>query len=87
MRLEQLAPVAVSGPTAKMSLLVLSQLTISILLITAVLLQNQGSGLSGAFGGGGEGFHTKRGLEKFLFNATVVLGVLFILNSLAFLVF
>jgi len=70
-----------------MSLLVLSQLTISILLITAILLQNRGSGLSSAFGGGGEGFHTKRGLEKFLFNTTVVLGVLFILNSLAFIVF
>lgn len=69
-----------------MNFLTISQLVISVLLIIAVLLQNRGSGLSGAFGGGGEGFHTKRGLEKFLFNTTVVLGVLFILNSLAFIV-
>jgi preprotein translocase subunit SecG len=70
-----------------MSILIWSQLTIAILLIVVVLLQNRGSGLSSAFGGGGEGFHTKRGFEKFLFTATTVLGVLFILNSVAFLIF
>lgn len=70
-----------------MNFLVWTQLIISILLIGAVLLQNKGSGLSSAFGGGsGEAFHTKRGLEKFLSTATVVLGILFVLNSLAFLI-
>jgi preprotein translocase subunit SecG len=69
-----------------MNFLIWSQLAISILLTGAVLLQNRGSGLSGAFGGSGESFHTKRGIEKFLFNSTVVLGVLFVLNSLAFLI-
>jgi len=68
-----------------MNFLVVSQIIISILLIIAVLLQNRGSGLSSAFGGSGEGFHTKRGLEKFLFSSTVVLGTLFIVNSIAFL--
>ncbi|MCK5080939.1 MAG: preprotein translocase subunit SecG [Candidatus Moranbacteria bacterium] len=69
-----------------MDILIWSQLIISILLIGAVLLQNRGSGLSNTFGGGGGGFHTKRGVEKFLFTATIVLGTLFILNSIAFLV-
>lgn len=69
-----------------MNFLILTQLIISILLTGAVLLQNRGSGLSSAFGGSGEGFHTRRGVEKFLTNATTVLGVLFILNSLAFLI-
>ena len=69
-----------------MNILIWSQLIISLLLIGAVLLQNRGSGLSGAFGGTGEGFHTKRGVEKFLFTTTIVLGTLFILNSIAFLV-
>jgi preprotein translocase subunit SecG len=69
-----------------MNFLIWTQLIISILLIGAVLLQNKGSGLSSAFGGSGETFHTKRGLEKFLSTATVVLGVLFVLNSLAFLI-
>jgi len=69
-----------------MNFLVWSQLIISVLLILAVLFQNRGSGLSSTFGGSGEGFHTKRGLEKFLFTATIVLGTLFILNSIAFLI-
>ncbi len=69
-----------------MSFLIWTQLIISILLTGAVLLQNRGSGLSSAFGGGGESFHTKRGVEKFLFNATIALGALFVLNSLAFLI-
>lgn len=69
-----------------MNFLIVTQLTISILLTGAVLLQNRGSGLSSAFGGSGEGFHTRRGIEKFLSTATAVLGVLFILNSLAFLI-
>ncbi len=70
-----------------MNILIWSQLIISILLITVILLQNRGAGLSSTFGGGGEGFHTKRGFEKFLFSATTTLGILFILNSIAFLIF
>jgi preprotein translocase subunit SecG len=70
-----------------MNILTWSQLIISVLLTIVVLLQNKGEGLSSAFGGGGEGFHTKRGFEKFLFTATIILGTLFILNAIAFLVF
>jgi preprotein translocase subunit SecG len=62
------------------------QLAISLLLAISVLLQNRGSGLSATFGGGFSGFHTKRGLEKFLFWASAFLGALFILNSLASLI-
>lgn len=59
-----------------------TQLVISVLLIISVLLQNRGSGLSAAFGGDFGGFHTKRGIEKFLFVASAILGGLFILNAL-----
>ncbi|MFO7807435.1 MAG: preprotein translocase subunit SecG [Candidatus Moraniibacteriota bacterium] len=62
------------------------QLIISFLLALSVLLQNRGSGLSATFGGGFSGFHTKRGLEKFLFWASAVLGSLFIINSLISLI-
>jgi len=54
------------------------QIIISILLIICVLVQQRGSGLSGVFGGGGENYHTKRGLEKYIFIATIILAVLFI---------
>lgn len=55
------------------------QIVISVLLIACVLVQQRGSGLSGLFGGGGgETYHTKRGLEKIISIATVVLVVLFL---------
>ena len=59
------------------------QVGVAILLIAAILLQQRGSGLSAAFGGEGNVYHTKRGLEKIVFISTIVLGVLFLI--LAFL--
>ncbi len=50
------------------------QIIISVVLIALILLQERGSGLSGVFGGSGEGFYqTRRGLEKIIFIATIVL--------------
>lgn len=53
------------------------QIVVSILLIILILLQERSSGLSGILGGGGEGsfYHTRRGLEKFIFWSTVVLAI------------
>lgn len=59
------------------------QIIIAALLMLAILLQNRGVGLSGVFGGEGNIYRTKRGLEKKLFIATIVLAVLFFLISLA----
>lgn len=61
------------------------QLAVIILLITSILLQNRGAGLSGIFGGSGNVYLTKRGLEKKLFFASIILSVLFF--ALAILVF
>jgi protein translocase SecG subunit len=59
------------------------QIVVSVLLIAAVMLQRSEAGLGGAFGGDGtmSGFHTKRGFEKVLFVATIVLGVLFVATT------
>ncbi len=57
------------------------QIVISVLLIISILLQNRGAGLSETFGGGAGGgnvYQTKRGFDKFLFGATVVLALLFL---------
>ena len=52
-------------------------IVVSVLLVGAVLLQQRGSGLGTLFGGGGgEVYRSKRGAEKFLFNVTIILGVL-----------
>ncbi|MDP3727481.1 MAG: preprotein translocase subunit SecG [bacterium] len=53
------------------------QIVVSILLIGAILLQQRGTGLSATFGGEGNVYRTKRGLEKVIFVATIVLTVLF----------
>jgi preprotein translocase subunit SecG len=67
------------------TVLMVIQVILSILLSLVVLTQNRGTGLSATFGGEG-GFHaSKRGAEKVLSRATVVLAVLFLLNSIAFM--
>jgi protein translocase SecG subunit len=60
------------------------QIILSALIIVAVLLQRTGATLGGAFGADNfsSGFHTRRGLERNLFYATIVLGVLFALTAL-----
>ncbi len=58
------------------------QLVSAILLIAVVLLQNRGTGLGAAFGGEGNVYRTKRGLEKILSIATIVLAVVFLATAL-----
>lgn len=58
------------------------QLIVSILLILAILIQNRSSGLSSTFGGSGSIQVKKRGAEKVIFNATIILAVLFVASSI-----
>ena len=58
------------------------QILLAILLMGAILLQTRGTGLGQAWGGGGEFYRSKRGLEKILFRATIVLAALFLLWSI-----
>ena len=55
------------------------------LIILLVLLQQRGASLGAGFGGSGELYTTRRGLDKSLFNATVVLVVVFVLSILGLL--
>jgi len=64
-------------------LLSIIQISVSLLLITAILLQQRGTGLGAAFGGSGEAYRTKRGFEKKLFISTIILAALFICIALA----
>ena len=65
-----------------MDYLKISQIIIAILLIIVILLQNRGAGLSGLFGGTGNVYMAKRGIEKTLFTATIILTILFFVVSL-----
>ncbi|MFA9262272.1 MAG: preprotein translocase subunit SecG [Undibacterium sp.] len=60
-----------------MRLLLIAQAIIAILLTVSILLQNRGSGLGSAFGSDFGGYYTKRGFERFLVYATIVLAVAF----------
>lgn len=61
----------------------IAEVIVSVLLIISILLQNRGAGLSGTFGGSFGGYYTKRGFEKFLVTASVVLSGLFIVLAAA----
>lgn len=58
-----------------------AQIILSIALILAVLLQVRGGGLGGIFGQPSAVYRTKRGVEKTLFQLTIVLAILFIAIS------
>ncbi|HEX7017412.1 MAG TPA: preprotein translocase subunit SecG [Patescibacteria group bacterium] len=69
------------------NILIVAQIILSVFITTAILLQAQGSGLGSTWGGGGETYHTRRGLEKVLFYATIGALALFIITSLAVFIF
>ena len=61
------------------------QIIIAIAVIVFILLQARGAGLGSVFGGSSAGsvFKTRRGVERLIFNITVVLVILFALVSVA----
>jgi preprotein translocase subunit SecG len=55
----------------------IAQIISAIMLMVVILLQSRGASLSGVFGGSNSVYRTKRGVEKGLFYATIVLAVIF----------
>ncbi len=65
------------------NILLFGQGIVSIALMASILLQARGAGLGATFGGDSTVYRSRRGIEKRLFQFTVVLGVLFVIFSLA----
>jgi len=66
-----------------------AQIVLSLLLIVGIVLQSRGASLGGAFGGDNfaSTFFKRRGAEKFLFNATILVALLWIVAAaLGFLI-
>jgi preprotein translocase subunit SecG len=63
--------------------LAIGQIIVSIALMVAILMQARGTGLSGAFGGDSAVYRSRRGIERRLWQFTIVLAVLFAIFSLA----
>lgn len=59
-----------------------AQIVLAIALILTVLFQVRGGGLGGIFGQSSSVYRTRRGVEKTLFQLTVVLAVLFVIISI-----
>ena len=65
------------------SILQILTLGSAILMVVSILLQQRGASLGAGFGASGELYTTRRGLDKNLFEATIVLAVVFVLSILA----
>lgn len=63
------------------NIITIVQAIVALLLIVFIMLQQRGTALGSAFGGGDSGgfYSTRRGVQKKLFWATIVLGFLFII--------
>lgn len=57
----------------------------AILSILLILLQQRGASLGAGFGSSGELYTTRRGLDKSLFNATIIFVLIFVLSILGLL--
>ena len=63
------------------NVLLLGQILVSFALMASILLQTRGAGLGATFGGDSSVYRSRRGIEKRLFQFTVVLAVLFVIFS------
>ena len=64
--------------------LAIGQDIIGVFLMVAILLQARGSGLSATFGGDSSVYRSRRGIERRLWQFTILLAVLFCAFSEAF---
>lgn len=55
----------------------------AVLMVMAILLQQRGASLGAGFGGSSELYTSRRGVDKSLFEATIVLAVVFVLSIIA----
>ena len=68
-----------------LKILVWIEYIVSALIIASVLLQHRGTGLGGAFASSSNAYRSKRGIEKFLFNATIASAVVLVVVTLTHL--
>jgi len=60
------------------NLFLVINIILSVLIVVSILIQGKGAGLGSAWGGGGESFQTRRGMEKTILWITVILIIIFL---------
>ncbi|XOB40334.1 MAG: preprotein translocase subunit SecG [Candidatus Nealsonbacteria bacterium] len=63
-------------------ILLVAQIVVAGFLVILILLQQRGSSLGSAFGGTGEFYAVRRGMEQKIFWATVIFGIVFVILAL-----
>jgi preprotein translocase subunit SecG len=63
--------------------LLIANIIVSVVIVVLILIQGRGAGLGSAWGGGGEFFQTRRGVEKITLRLTVAAIIIFFLISVA----
>jgi preprotein translocase subunit SecG len=66
-----------------LEILIVGQMIVSVALMASILLQARGAGLGATFGGDSSVYRSRRGIEKRLFQFTIILAVLFVIFSIA----
>lgn len=61
------------------TILFYSQIIISVVLIALIAVQQRGAALGAGFGGGGEFYSTRRGIQKKIYNATIIIAAIFLI--------
>ncbi len=64
------------------NILLILNIIFSVLIVVFILIQGRGAGLGSAWGGGGEMFQTRRGMEKVILWLTTIFIVIFLVVSL-----
>jgi protein translocase SecG subunit len=67
------------------STLMVVEIVLAFLLVGSILLQQRGTSLGGAFGGEGNVYRSRRGAERVLFRATIVIALIFVGVAIAVL--
>ena len=60
-----------------------AEIVLAALLCASILLQHRGTGIGGAFGGADLSYRSRRGVEQFLFRATILCAALFVVVLVA----
>lgn len=64
------------------TILLIANIIVSLVVIVLILIQGRGAGLGSAWGGGGEYFQTRRGIEKVTLRLSIIFIALFLIISL-----
>jgi len=64
------------------NIILIVNIVLSVVIVVLILIQGKGAGLGSAWGGGGELYQTRRGIEKITLRLTVILIFIFFLISI-----